>query len=87
MRGKVTKRRGGEGEPPDDPGRTGEETLFLARHREQETPLAVHLVDGEVVRGRIEYYDREMVKIERPEKPHFFIRKSSIRYIVLDDGS
>jgi hypothetical protein len=37
--------------------------------------------DGEVVRGWIEYYDRDMVKINRNSGPNLFIRKIHIRYI------
>ena len=39
-------------------------------------------MDGTEVRGHIEYYDTDMIKITRPEGPHFFVRKSDIRYII-----
>ena len=50
--------------------------------KESVRPLVVHLLDGTEVRGHIEYYDTNMIKITRPEGPHFFVRKSDIRYIV-----
>jgi hypothetical protein len=41
----------------------------------------VRLVDGREVEGVIEYFDRDMVKVTRPEGPHVFVRKSDIRYM------
>lgn len=63
--------------PPDG---TGEELAYLQKVKEARTPLVVHLLDGRLVEGVIEYFDRDMVKITRPEGPHFFVRKSDIRY-------
>ena len=68
--------------PPADA--TGAEATYLAKNKESRTPMVVHLVDGEVVRGVIEYYDRDMVKINRSEGPNLFIRKAIIRYMHKD---
>lgn len=65
--------------PP--PEATGAEAGYLAKNKEARTPMVVHLMDGEVVRGIIEYYDRDMVKINRTEGPNLFIRKRNIRYM------
>lgn len=64
--------------PPDT---TGQEADWLAEHREKQTVVVAHLDGGETVRGVIEYYDRDMVKIERKDAPGLFIRKRSIRFI------
>lgn len=64
--------------PPDH---TGREADWLAEHREKQTPVVAHLEGGETVRGVIEYYDRDMVKIDRTDAPGLFIRKRTIRYI------
>ena len=45
---------------------------------------AVLLLDGEEVRGVIEYYDRDMIKINRTDGPNVFIRKQHIRYMFKD---
>lgn len=60
---------------------TGAEAAYLFRNKEARTPMVVRLSDGELVRGVIEYYDRDMVKINRTEGPNLFIRKSQIRYM------
>jgi small nuclear ribonucleoprotein (snRNP)-like protein len=71
---------------PDDhrgppPEFTGAEAAYLFRNKEERTPMVVRLSDGELVRGVIEYYDRDMVKINRTEGPNLFIRKTQIRYM------
>jgi small nuclear ribonucleoprotein (snRNP)-like protein len=66
------------GPPPEF---TGAEAAYLFRNKEARSPMVVRLADGEDVRGIIEYYDRDMVKINRTEGPNLFIRKSQIRYM------
>lgn len=70
--------------PPSD--QTGAEATYLSKSKEDRTPMVVHLVDGEIVRGVIEYYDRDMIKINRTEGPNLFIRKTTIRYMHEDAG-
>ncbi len=43
--------------------------------------MSVKLVDGEVVRGWIEYYDRDMIRLTREGAPNLFIFKHDIMYI------
>jgi len=69
----------GPGGPP--PEFTGAEAAYLFRNKEARSSMVVRLADGEEVRGIIEYYDRDMVKINRTEGPNLFIRKSQIRYM------
>lgn len=63
---------------------TGAEAAYLHRNKEARTQMVVRLLDGEVVRGVIEYYDRDMIKINRTDGPNVFIRKRHIRYIYKD---
>jgi hypothetical protein len=67
--------------PPPDA--TGEEGAYLVRLRERRTPVAVELLDGATFRGVIEYYDRDMLKINRTDGagPNVFIRKKHVRMI------
>ena len=68
--------------PP--PESTGAEANYLHKNKEARTPMVVALLDGEKVRGVIEYYDRDMIKINRDGAPNLFIRKANIRYIHKD---
>jgi host factor-I protein len=87
--GRGRRPAGEAGHPPaprrmPPPESTGAEAEYLARHREERTPMVVQMVDGEVFRGWIEYYDRDMVKINRHQGPNVFIRKHHIRYMYED---
>ena len=63
------------------PPATGLEARYLKSVNEARTPMLVQLVDGQQVEGVIEYFDRDMIKVRRPEGPHVFVRKSDIRYM------
>ncbi len=73
---------GGRRMPP--PESTGAEAGYLYKNKESRTPMVVRLMDGEEVRGVIEYYDRDMIKINRTDGPNVFIRKRNIRYMFKD---
>jgi sRNA-binding regulator protein Hfq len=67
--------------PPPDA--TGQEAEYLARLREKRTPVAVEMIDGHVFRGVIEYYDRDVLKVNRPHSggPNVFVRKKHVRTV------
>ena len=48
---------------------------------EKQKPVSIKLNGGEVVRGWIEYYDRNMVRLTREGAPNLFIFKHDIMYI------
>ena len=48
--------------------------------------MQVKLRDGEVVRGWIEYYDKNMIRLTREDAPNLFIFKHEIMYIAEDGG-
>ncbi len=60
---------------------TGEEGAYLARLREKRIPIAVEMLDGNVFRGIVEYYDRDMIKVNRTDGrgPNVFVRKKHVR--------
>ena len=49
-------------------------------------PVSVKLMDGQVVRGWIEYYDKNMVRLTREGAPNLFIFKHEIMWIAEDGG-
>src|SRR5215472_11033327 len=67
--------------PPDD---THQEAAYLKSLGESKTPVSIKLMDGDVVRGWIEYYDRRMVRLTREGAPNLFIFKHEIAYIAED---
>lgn len=69
--------------PPDE---TLQEAAYLHTLRDKQKPVSVRLLDGEVVRGWIEYYDANMVRLTRDNAPNLFIFKHEIAYIAEDSG-
>ncbi|MBZ5566857.1 MAG: RNA chaperone Hfq [Acidobacteriia bacterium] len=69
--------------PPEE---TSEEAAYLKSLGEKQRPVQVKLLDGEIVRGWIEYYDRNMIRLTREGAPNLFIFKHEIMYIA-EDGS
>jgi host factor-I protein len=69
--------------PPEE---TQEEASFLKALGERQRPVRVKLMDGEIVTGWIEYYDKYMVRLTRQDAPNLFIFKHEIMYIAEDGG-
>ena len=71
-------RKGGKTPPPDD---TFEEAAYLKSLGEKQKTVSIKLVDGDIVQGWIEYYDKNMVRLTREDAPNLFIFKHEIMYI------
>jgi len=75
--------RKGKTPPPEE---TFEEVAYLKSLGEKQKAVNVKLVDGEIVRGWIEYYDRNMIRLTREGAPNLFIFKHEIMYIAEGGG-
>ena len=69
--------------PPEE---TSEEAAYLKLLGEKQKSVSIKLADGEVVQGWIEYYDKNMLRLTRQDKPNLFIFKHEIMYIAEDGG-
>lgn len=69
--------------PPEE---TGMEAAYLKALGEKQTPVTVKLLDGQTLRGWIEYYDVNMIRLTRENAPNLFIYKHDILYIAEDLG-
>ncbi len=65
--------------PP--PYETHAENYYYLKQMNKKTPMAVVLIDGEVVQGYIEWYDRYCIKINRENAPNLLVFKNSIKYL------
>lgn len=81
FRANDTNQHKGRTPPPDD---THQEAAYLKMLGEKQRPVRIKLMDGEVLRGWIEYYDRRMVRLTREGAPNLFIFKHEISYIAED---
>jgi len=80
-RGNDINHHKGRTPPADD---THQEAAYLKMLGEKQRPVRIKLLDGEVIRGWIEYYDRRMVRLTREGAPNLFIFKHEIAYIAED---
>ena len=64
--------------PPDQ---TNAENYYYLKQMASKTPLVVKMMDGEVIRGVLEWYDKNCIKVHRDDGPNLLILKHSIKYI------
>ena len=69
--------------PPED---TYEESSYLKALGEKQKPVSVKLMGGDIVRGWVEYFDKNMIRLTREGAPNLFIFKHEIMWIAEDGG-
>ena len=69
------------------PETTFREAEYIDRLSKSRTPVIVKLIDGEEIRGWIEYYDKDIIRITRETQPNLFIYKSRVKYLYEDPES
>jgi sRNA-binding regulator protein Hfq len=86
MREQGAPRPGGTGArrvaPPDQ---TNAEAYYYLKQMQSKTPIVVRLVDGEELRGWIEWYDKDVIKLNRDYAPNLLIPKRSIKYLFKEE--
>jgi len=82
-RGNPAPGKRGRTPPPEE---TFEEAAFLKALGDRQKLVSVKLMDGQTVRGWIEYYDKNMVRLTRENAPNLFIFKHEIMYIAEESG-
>jgi sRNA-binding regulator protein Hfq len=64
--------------PPDA---TNAENYYYIKQMAAKTPMVVTLIDGEEIRGIIEWYDKHCIKVHRQDGPNLLILKQVIKYM------
>jgi host factor-I protein len=72
---------------PAPPELTNAENFYYVKQMQARTPMVVVLDQGETIRGVIEWYDRNCIKVHRLHEPNLLIMKSCIRYMYKDAES
>ena len=83
-RGENSPRRRTRGSPVESTYREGEYIGWLSTNK---IPIVVTLVDGEELRGWIEYFDRDIIRLTRDQEANLFIYKERIKYLYEDPRS
>jgi host factor-I protein len=63
------------------PEQTFAENYYYLKQMSGKNPVVVKLVDGEEIRGIIEWYDKHCIKVNRTTEPNLLIPKHNIKYI------
>ncbi len=67
------------------PEQTNAENYYFIKQMQAKTPMVVVLDDGAELRGWIEWYDRECIKLNRNDGPNLMIYKHSIRFLFKEE--
>ncbi len=67
------------------PEQTNAEQYYYLKQMTGRTTMVVKLVDGEEIRGVIEWYDKDCIKVNRDDRPNLLIPKPSIKYLFKQD--
>ena len=66
---------------PVPPEQTNAESFYYIKQMNSRTPMVLVLQDGEELRGVIEWYDKNCLKLNRSDKPNILILKHNIKYM------
>jgi host factor-I protein len=70
------------GKKPAPPEQTNAENFYYQKQMQSRTQMVIVLRDGEEVRGIIEWYDRNCIKVNRENgEPNLMIYKPAIKYM------
>ena len=70
---------------PNPPERTNAEEFYYLKQMAAKTAMVVLLDNGEELRGWIEWYDKDALKLNRNDGPNLLIMKQSIRYMFKEE--
>lgn len=67
------------------PEQTNAEAFYYLKQMQARTPIVVLLMDGEELRGWIEWYDKDVIKLNRDGAPNLLIHKHAIKYLYKEE--
>ncbi len=70
--------------PP--PVETNAETFYYKKQIDSHTEMVLVLTDGEEIKGTIEWYDIDALKINRKDAPNLLVLKQHIKYMYKFEG-
>jgi host factor-I protein len=69
---------------PAPPEVTHAENFYWVKQMQARTPMAIVLENGETLRGIVEWYDRDCIKLTRQGSPNLLVFKRVIKYVHKD---
>jgi sRNA-binding regulator protein Hfq len=69
---------------PAPPELTHAENFYWVKQMQARTQMAIVLDNGEILRGTVEWYDRDCIKLTRHGEPNLLVFKRVIKYVHKD---
>jgi sRNA-binding regulator protein Hfq len=69
---------------PAPPEVTHAENFYWVKQMQSRTPMIITMESGEELKGTVEWYDRDCIKLTREGAPNLMIFKRYIRYVYKD---
>jgi sRNA-binding regulator protein Hfq len=66
---------------PSPHEQTNAENFYYLKQMQNSTPMVMVLQDGETLRGTIEWYDKNSIRMKRQSDPHVMVLKHYIKYM------
>ncbi len=60
---------------------TNAENFYYVKQIQNRTPMVIVLMDGETLRGVIDWYDKNCIRLNRLSEPHLLLLKHQIKYM------
>ncbi|MGH7336221.1 MAG: Hfq-like protein [Myxococcota bacterium] len=67
------------------PEQTNAEEFYYLKQMQARTPMVLRLVNGDELRGWIEWYDKGAVKFHRHDEPNLLIPKTAILFMFKEE--
>jgi sRNA-binding regulator protein Hfq len=77
--------RGYRQRKPIPPEQTNAESFYYLKQMTNKTRMVIVLKDGEQLRGTIEWYDRNAIKVNRADAPNVLLLKDNIKYMYKEE--
>jgi RNA chaperone Hfq len=61
--------------------KTHAENYYYIKQMNNRTSMVIELVNGEVIKGRIEWYDEKCIKVRKDDDENFIVFKHFIKYM------
>ena len=68
------------------PDHTLEEVKYLRHLTDSGKPVCIHLFGGEVLKGTVEFFDTDFIRLTRDREPNLFIFKRQIKLLYEQPG-
>ena len=71
---------------PVPPDQTNAENFYYVKQMQSKTPMVIVMTDGEIIRGIIEWYDKQCIKVHRQNEPNLLMYKPCIKYLYKENN-